>query len=605
MVRGSGSGRGEQAATRLRVVGLAAVALPPLLIAALLGAWGVDLPYWDEWNLVELLDRSETGRLRLADLTAPANEHRIVVPRLVLLGLARLTGWNVRVELLASVAVMLLALLACDRLVRRLALRPGARWTVLALGSAILFSPSQAGNWAWGYQLVVFTCCATSLWTVVLLTGRRLGPGLLAAAVAAGWIATFSFAAGLAVWPVGVLALLRRSPPPWRLFVGWCAAAALAVLAFLWGHPGPGEVASGASAAPVGLTPYALALLGAPAVPAGAGFAAALLAAIAGLLVWALALWRAAREAPPADEAAATPPATDATAAPRLSGALVLLLLAAAVALLVAWGRAGRADATSERYLTLGNLFWLSVLLAGAAAIDSLPRARMRRASAVAATLVALVALAGAAIPGVRALEGQRHARALVRAQLRAGDIHPVALDVAYPRLDALQHWSTRLCDLGLGIYRDLRPPGCRICWIPPAQPPAAPVRASEGGSPALLLADGRRLPLHAPNTLQAALGPRRERPDGRVELRGWAATAERSHPASRVVALGPGGWIPQRYTRTTRRTLARQRDDRCLANAGFRIELLGAAPPAPELRLFALFADHAVELAGSAPEER
>src|SRR4051794_2788618 len=49
----------------------------------------VDVPSWDQWELVGLLVKSSHGELRFADLHAQHNEHRVLFPRLLMLGLAR------------------------------------------------------------------------------------------------------------------------------------------------------------------------------------------------------------------------------------------------------------------------------------------------------------------------------------------------------------------------------------------------------------------------------------------------------------------------------------------------------------------------------------
>ncbi|HZS38481.1 MAG TPA: hypothetical protein VFF06_16715, partial [Polyangia bacterium] len=62
--------------------------VPAIALAAFVWRFGVDVPYWDQWELVPLLKGAHDGTLRAADFFALHNEHRLVVPRLIMLGLA-------------------------------------------------------------------------------------------------------------------------------------------------------------------------------------------------------------------------------------------------------------------------------------------------------------------------------------------------------------------------------------------------------------------------------------------------------------------------------------------------------------------------------------
>src|SRR5438128_414906 len=54
--------------------------------------------------------RSRAGTLRFADLWAQHNEHRLLLPNLVMLALAQLTQWDTRATIVASFVVSLATL---------------------------------------------------------------------------------------------------------------------------------------------------------------------------------------------------------------------------------------------------------------------------------------------------------------------------------------------------------------------------------------------------------------------------------------------------------------------------------------------------------------
>src|SRR5262249_20409083 len=82
-------------------------------------AWyGSDVPYWDEWILVPAL----TGRqpLTLEFLWAQHNEHRIPLPKLLLVTFARLSHHNFRTGMVANVIILGLTAAAMIRAARKL-----------------------------------------------------------------------------------------------------------------------------------------------------------------------------------------------------------------------------------------------------------------------------------------------------------------------------------------------------------------------------------------------------------------------------------------------------------------------------------------------------
>ncbi|MBI1845590.1 MAG: hypothetical protein HYR86_01285, partial [Candidatus Rokubacteria bacterium] len=119
----------------------------PGLIAIAVARHAVNVPYWDEWHLTPEVEHVAQGRLSLAELWAQHNEHRPVLPKLVMLALARLSRWDTRWESAASVAVALALLVILAALIA--ATVPSKRlvpWLVL-VASALTFSKGQFENW--------------------------------------------------------------------------------------------------------------------------------------------------------------------------------------------------------------------------------------------------------------------------------------------------------------------------------------------------------------------------------------------------------------------------------------------------------------------------
>ena len=80
----------------------AALAIPAGVVLALVLRHGVNVPFWDQWELVGLLAAASDGTLTWAEIFRQHNEHRMVFPKIIMLALAALTGWNVVGEMLGS-----------------------------------------------------------------------------------------------------------------------------------------------------------------------------------------------------------------------------------------------------------------------------------------------------------------------------------------------------------------------------------------------------------------------------------------------------------------------------------------------------------------------
>lgn len=338
-------------ARRAAVAPLAAA--PPVWTAATVARYAVDVPFWDQWELVPLLDGGPT----LEQVVAPHNEHRIVVPRLIMLALAGATAWDTRFELAVGFLFALLGYLVLLRAARRVALPLAPGWLPVAPAVALLaFSLAAWENWLWGWQLQIFGCVAAASGALTLLAGERLDRRRLVGAAALALIATYSFGVGALVWPIGLGVLLLRADPERRRRAGaWACAAALA-LAPLALDPVPPHHPAGTDLATIAA--YVLAYLGAPLAPTsppGAAVAGGLgLVAFVAVTAALLRSGRLRRE--------------------DLLGPCALAAFAVGSALVTAVARAGLGvwQATSSRYITISSLLWIGLVVL----VDALGRPR-------------------------------------------------------------------------------------------------------------------------------------------------------------------------------------------------------------------------------------
>jgi hypothetical protein len=339
----------------------AAFALP-VAAAAFVVLSVSNAPIYDEWLWSPLIVAAHTGTLVPAQLWAQQNSHRSVLPSLIALGLAALTGWDMRVEALVSV----LLILACQLCVLRLFVRE--RGVARAAGpflaaSLLLYSLCQVENLLWGFQLSWFLANALAFAMLVALAfapGMRLPVPRFWVALAGAIGASFSMLFGFAVWPAGFAVLWRARFAGRRWFQAlWAAAACACAFAYVVGYQRPPDEHGwfAEAARPLLDVPqFALAVLGSPLGLAGGRWLCELLGAILCAVFVAFAV-RAKR-----DGAAAEP-------------WLGLFAFGAGVAVLIGLGRTayGVDAAVISRYTTPATAAWIA-LLGIASARAAIPR---------------------------------------------------------------------------------------------------------------------------------------------------------------------------------------------------------------------------------------
>lgn len=232
-----------------------AFAMLPLAILTALAfvlRYSVNLPWWDEWETVRMLQAADEGTLGFGDLTSLHNEHRILVPRLIMLGLAWLTDFDTRVQGMFTVLHLgVLATYAYAAVAQARGCRLGfAPWWFAPM-PWLLLGWRQAENLLWGFQVglsLPLTFGLIAMFHLLRALGsaekstERPWPGHLPLAILAGFGASYSSAMGLFVWPCAALgALLLAGRSGWRTLCIWIGCGALAWSLYFVGYARPGH----------------------------------------------------------------------------------------------------------------------------------------------------------------------------------------------------------------------------------------------------------------------------------------------------------------------------------------------------------------------------
>jgi hypothetical protein len=348
-------------------------AFPFLILIWVVARYSIDVPYLDQWNFVPLLEKMYQGQLTFHDLWMQFNEHRIFFPKLIMLGLARLTHWNIRYESAVSVLLALGVFLLLAWQLRASSRGFGQRqlrWALPAC-SLVAFSASQYENFLWGWQVGLLLGLLASLGAILLLANGPFEWGRFIPAVVLGIVATYSFANGVLVWVIGFgllcvippknSPLAARSALPLstnRLAIGiWSFAAAVCVGLYLWDYQKPAHHPQLTSifSRPVVFISYALKYIGSTCAQYGEGGVLpdrtwALVLGIAGLSVMGWAAWKIARKS--ANRVALVP-----------YFAMCAYSLGTAFMAAIARAGFGPGQALCSRYCSMTGPLWFSIIV--------------------------------------------------------------------------------------------------------------------------------------------------------------------------------------------------------------------------------------------------
>lgn len=436
----------------------------PAILLAKLNVFALNFPYWDAWRIASLLELSDAGQLQWADIWAQHNEHRIVFPKLLMLTLARLSGWNVAWEIGASV-VFATVILGCIGVLLWRALRGGdvaLRTAGLAMCAALIFSWSQNENWVWGFQHNVWMAMAAFYGAVLVLAREgRLAPRVLPAAGLA-LVSSLSYANGLLAW-VALLPLvwdLRRPLAERRsgaVVWGLLAAALYSVYFIGYTQPAVSPPLTTALQHPLLFVRFFVVMIGAPisacfTSPAWHGVDAlppwwAYLPGPLALGGLALLLLRQGR---------------DRSQWSALAPWVVLVLFALGSAAVASAGRCGfgLGQALTSRYITVTTPLWIALVVLTLRMLQHDPRwaGAQRRAFAVGVSAAAALAVLGGAATHSRDHEQRCHWKRMGWLAIQLGAPHPLFLRDLSDQPEALGQqilpWlaQTRRCGLGATV---------------------------------------------------------------------------------------------------------------------------------------------------------
>ncbi len=416
-------------------------AMPIVFLLLMFLRYSPDWPYLDQWEFVPFLQKYAEGSLAWGDFWAQHNEHRIVLPRAVMLGCAVISHWDVRAELLVN---LILGVGIFGVWVRLAGVSVCNMPSLGILLSLLAFSLSQWQNWFLGWQLQEFMNVLSVCLSVLGLSRAEESRVAFAGAVLSAVAATYCFANGMVMWGAGALMLVCMRGANRKQFHAylavWTVAGAFSVGAYFWNYARPAyhPALSSAASHPMDFPLYVFEYLGQP-LCNWSEYGAALVG-LAGLAGWCVLLRVVA------------PKVRAAIWSPYLALG-VYAVVSAAVTGVARLDMGGTAQAMSSRYVTMANLLWLSVIVLSAlwASAPSATDAVRWRLNLSATALAALLVVAS--LYGAYRWTERYHAMLPAReALLQSNDLD--LLGRLYPKPEVVVERREILRQYGLSLFK-------------------------------------------------------------------------------------------------------------------------------------------------------
>ena len=185
------------------LLALSLIVLPPLLGAIYIKLFATNVIVWDQWELVPLIEKLSAGTLTFGDIFAQHNEHRLLFPKIIMLGLAYMTHYNTIAEMYFSWILAVVTL----TIIFKMYVQDFGKSTIAMIKfipiAWIMFSFRQYENILWGWNIQIYLCVLGFVASIYLLEKANKISYSFIFAIFSGIISTFSFINGLLIWPVG------------------------------------------------------------------------------------------------------------------------------------------------------------------------------------------------------------------------------------------------------------------------------------------------------------------------------------------------------------------------------------------------------------------
>ena len=185
--------------------------LPAVFLLADIYSFAVNVPFMDDWQFVPLLEKAKEGSLGFYDLWAPHDEHRLFLPRIIIIAAMFASGGDYRVQSFITFSVVAVISACLLWLMVRLNGKKNSVLWSWVLVNVALFSPIQFHNWLWPMQFAYFLPYTFLALCLCALYARIAALPKFALAALFALAGNYSFVHGNLIWPA-VLPVIVFAP---------------------------------------------------------------------------------------------------------------------------------------------------------------------------------------------------------------------------------------------------------------------------------------------------------------------------------------------------------------------------------------------------------
>lgn len=176
---------------------LAAVILPIILLAIYVISYHIDFFVWDELALVPLFEKLSTNSVTINDWLKPHNDHQILFPKLLMVGLLYLFDFQILPILLTTIIFAAIGYLLIWKVLIREGNQTALTIISVILSSFLFFSLLQWENFLRFWQIVLIMCIVFFICSTYFLFAKKSSITNTMLALIFAAISTFSFGNGI------------------------------------------------------------------------------------------------------------------------------------------------------------------------------------------------------------------------------------------------------------------------------------------------------------------------------------------------------------------------------------------------------------------------
>lgn len=225
----------ERKKTLMQSAIILSIILPIIIGIIYIYRYGVNVPYWDQWDFEPvLIKRLYDGNLVFANFFMQHNESRPFFPRIIMLIAALMTRYNTVSEMFLMYLFYCLSFALVFLMYKKENGINEASLLAFAPISWFYFNLFQMSNMLFGVRICQAMMLFGFLGAVFCINSSKEPDKWFASSIVAAIISSFSFDAGLTVWPVCLLQIvLQDSKYKLRKAIIWTFTGGVVFSAYL------------------------------------------------------------------------------------------------------------------------------------------------------------------------------------------------------------------------------------------------------------------------------------------------------------------------------------------------------------------------------------